>query len=57
MAIEKPAIVSSDNWWMLGMTLLLFPLMYTGRSIRRIEGALLMAVYLIYVGLLLQRAA
>ena len=52
-----PAIVSSDNWWMLGMTLLLFPLMYTGRSIRRIEGALLMAVYLIYVGLLLQRAA
>lgn len=40
-----PAIVSSDN------------LMYTGRSIRRIEGALLMAVYLIYVGLLLQRAA
>ncbi|MBP6703320.1 MAG: calcium/sodium antiporter [Vicinamibacteria bacterium] len=52
-----PAIVSSDNWWMLGLTLLLFPLMYTGRSIRRIEGALLMAVYLIYVGLLLQRAA
>ncbi len=52
-----PAIVSSDNWWMLGLTLLLFPLMYTGRSIRRIEGALLMAVYLIYVGLLLQRPA
>lgn len=52
-----PAIVNSDNWWMLGLTLLLFPLMYTGRSIRRIEGALLMAVYLVYVGLLLQRAA
>jgi len=52
-----PAIVSSDNWWMLGLTLLLFPLMYTGRSIRRGEGLLLMTVYVIYVGLLLQRAA
>lgn len=52
-----PAIVSSDNWWMLGLTLLLFPLMYTGRSIRRVEGLLLMTVYVIYVGLLLQRAA
>ncbi len=52
-----PAIMSSDNWWMLGLTLLLFPLMYTGRSIKRWEGSLLMAVYVIYVVLLLQRPA
>jgi len=48
-----PAIVSSDNWWMLGITLLLFPLMFTGRSVKRWEGAVLMAAYVVYVGLLL----
>lgn len=52
-----PSIVSSDNWWMLGLTALLFPLMYTGRSIKRWEGAMLMAVYVTYVALLLQRPA
>jgi cation:H+ antiporter len=52
-----PAIVASDNWWMLGVTVFLFPLMYTGRSIKRWEGAMLMAVYAVYVGLLLQRPA
>ena len=52
-----PSIVNSDNWWMLGLTLLLFPLMYTGRSIKRSEGALLMAVYVTYVGLLLLKPA
>ena len=52
-----PAIMSSDNWWMLGLTLLLFPLMYTGRSIKRWEGAMLMIVYVIYVVRLLQRPA
>ncbi len=52
-----PAIISSDNWWMLGLTLLLFPLMYTGRSVRRWEGAVLMAAYALYVGRLLQRPA
>jgi Ca2+/Na+ antiporter len=42
---------------MLGLTALLFPLMYTGRSIKRWEGAMLMAVYVTYVALLLQRPA
>lgn len=52
-----PAIAGVDNWWMLGMTLLLFPLMYTGRSIRRGEGALLLAAYVTYVAILLLRPA
>lgn len=42
---------------MLGMTLLLFPLTYTGRSIRRGEGGLLVAAYVTYVGILLLRSA
>lgn len=53
----NPAIIHSDNWWMLGMTLLLFPLMHTGMRIRRWEGAVLLAVYMGYVGLLLAQPA
>lgn len=49
----NPGIVLSDNWWMLALTLLLFPLMHTGMSIKRWEGALLFSSYLVYVGLLL----
>lgn len=47
------AIIASDNWWMLGVTLLLFPLMFTGLRIRRLEGALLMAAYAAYLAFLL----
>jgi cation:H+ antiporter len=51
-------IVASDQWWMLGITLLLFPLMFTGRRIDRWEGLLLLATYWLYIGfLLLQPAA
>ena len=50
-------IAASDAWWMLGVTLLLFPLMFTGRRISRIEGGVLVASYVTYVVLLLQRPA
>ncbi len=50
-----PAIVASDNWWMLAVTLLLFPMMYTGMRINRWEGAALLAVYAVYLSLLLSR--
>lgn len=50
-------ILSSDNWWMLGATLLLFPLMVTGSRVNRLEGAGLLAVYGIYLALLLTGAA
>jgi len=49
-------IASWDNWWMLGVTLLLFPLMYTGRRINRWEGGLLLVVYGVYMVLLLRRS-
>lgn len=50
-----PAIVASDNWWMLGVTVLLFPLMFTQRRIERWEGAVLLGAYAAYTALLLTR--
>lgn len=46
-------IIARDSWWMLGVSLLLFPLMRTGMRITRAEGALLLGVFSIYLGLLL----
>ncbi len=48
-----PGILASDNWWMLGVTLLLFPLMFTRLRISRWEGAFLLVVYGVYLTLLL----
>jgi cation:H+ antiporter len=48
-----PALIASDCWWMLGVTALLFPLMFTGLRVNRWEGALLLGVYGIYLWLLL----
>jgi cation:H+ antiporter len=50
-----PEIAAWDTWWMLGVTALLFPLMYTGRRISRLEGGVLLAVYGAYTALLLTR--
>ncbi len=49
-------LVSSDMLWMVGITLLLFPLLWTGWRVNRAEGALLLVVYGVYLGLLLQQA-
>lgn len=48
-----PALIASDCWWMLGITLLLFPTMFSGMRVDRWEGALLLATYCVYLGLLL----
>ncbi|MBM4069081.1 MAG: calcium/sodium antiporter [Planctomycetes bacterium] len=50
------AIVASDNWWMLAVTVLIFPLMFTGRRINRWEGALLLAIYAAYLSMLLSNS-
>lgn len=42
-----------DNWWMLGVTLLLFPIMFSGMRVARWEGAILLGVYGTYITLLL----
>jgi cation:H+ antiporter len=49
----SPAILRFDAWWMLGSAAVLFPLMRIGRKINRFDGSLLLAAYLVYLGLLL----
>lgn len=51
-----PEIIVRDNWWMVGASALLFPLMKSGMRINRVEGAGLFAVYLVYVTLLIRAA-
>ena len=52
--LEVPReIIARDNWWMLGTTLLLFPLMLTGLRVNRAEGGLLVAVFACYMAVLL----
>ena len=48
-----PALIASDCWWMLGVTVLLFPMMFTGFRVSRWEGALLLGAYGLYLWLLL----
>lgn len=50
LAVSAP-ILSSDLWWMLGLSLALFPLMRSRAVITRLEGAVLVLVYGTYLGL------
>ena len=57
-ALVKPvpvpaAMVARDNWWMLGLCLLLLPLMRSGMRITRLEGAALCLIFVVYTGVLL----
>jgi cation:H+ antiporter len=57
LPLEVPAeIIARDDWWMIGASLLLFPLMYTGMRVRRAEGAILLAGYVVYTVLLIGSA-
>ncbi|MEO5510783.1 MAG: calcium/sodium antiporter [Longimicrobiales bacterium] len=47
------AMLGSDMVWMLGATILLYPILVTGMRISRWQGALLAAVYGVYLVLLL----
>jgi cation:H+ antiporter len=49
-------IVSRDNWWMLGASLLLLPLMKSGMRVSRAEGALLLTGFCAYLGLVVSSA-
>lgn len=46
-------LIASDCWWMLAVTVLLFPIIFTGLRVSRWEGGILLAVYVGYVSLLL----
>jgi len=47
-----PQIVTSDLWWMLGLSLALFPMMRTGFRVGRLEGSALILAYGTYLTLL-----
>jgi cation:H+ antiporter len=49
----QPTLFAIDCWWMLGVTLLLFPIMFTGLRVNRWEGGVLLCVYCIYLGSIL----
>ena len=46
-------IIARDSWWMLGASLLLFPLMKTGMRVNRAEGAVLLVGFAAYLTLLI----
>ena len=49
----SPAMLSSDIWWMLGTSLVLFPMMRSRYVVGRAEGGILVAAYVVYVTLLI----
>ena len=46
-------MVASDLWWMLGFSLILYPMMRTGHVLGRRDGALLVGGYVTYLTLLI----
>jgi cation:H+ antiporter len=48
-----PEIIARDDWWMLGLYLLLLPIMLWGMRVRRVEGAILLGAFAVYLGVLL----
>lgn len=49
----QSVIFETDCFWMLGVTLLLFPIIFTGRRINQFEGMILMGCYCIYLAQLI----
>jgi cation:H+ antiporter len=47
-------IVERDDWWMIGASLLLFPLMRSGMRINRLEAAVLLSGFVTYLVLLIR---
>lgn len=50
----QAAILNSDCFWMLGVTLILFPIIFTGRRISQLEGVILLGCYGVYLAQLLR---
>lgn len=44
-----PALIASDMWWLLGITVLGLPILLNGARVNRWEGALLLTVYGAYL--------
>jgi len=53
--IVNPAISGNDVLWMLGLTVVLGPMLYSGRRVARWEGVVLFLSYFVYTALLLRQ--
>jgi cation:H+ antiporter len=49
----SPELIRTDMWWMIRTALLLLPLIRTRVTLSRGEGGLLLAVYCVYLTVLL----
>jgi cation:H+ antiporter len=49
-------ILTRDIWWLLGASAILFPVMWTSKRISRVEGAVLLGGFLVYLAVLLRGA-
>jgi len=52
--VVHPQALRMDLWWMAGYALALFPIMRTGMRVSRLEGAALLATYVLYLGLVIR---
>jgi len=52
MAVPQE-LLQRDLWWLTGITVLMFPLMLTGKKVARIEGLVLSIVFVSYVVVLI----
>jgi cation:H+ antiporter len=50
--LESTGVTMVDYGFMVAFSLLLLPLLYTGRVLHRIEGAVLLALYGVYLFIL-----
>ena len=51
--VVPPELIGRDDWWLIGASLLLLPLMWSGMRVNRWEGALLLAGFAAYLVVLL----
>lgn len=47
-----PQALAHDAWWMLGIAAIIFPMMLHKRLIHRWKGGVLLAIYLVYIALI-----
>ncbi len=50
----NPVSVATDDWWMIGVSALLFPLMISNYRISRVEGGILLATFGLYIASILR---
>ena len=51
----EPSVLSFDMYWVIGIALAMFPILYIGKRIGRLKGVLLLATYVTYIVLVLSR--